>query len=227
MQIIIEIKPGTIKRMLFAAVTLAALGTAVVAYAVPVTFKDGDVLTAKQLNDNFAAVDALMPAGTVVTFGGANIPSGWLACDGSQLDGTMPKYAALYAAIGTVYGGDAMASKFNLPDLRGRVAMGDGAGSGLTARSLGQTFGEESHTLTVDEMPKHTHDLYLNSPGMGPSQGFWNLNWNTVGVFPGEASPPPTMGAGYQNFMEIQSAGGGAAHNSVPPTLVLKHIIKL
>jgi hypothetical protein len=76
MQVTIDIKPGTIKRMLFAAVTLAALGTAVVAYAVPVTFKDGDVLKAQQLNDNFADLEKRVAA---IEAGNPDCPAGYTA----------------------------------------------------------------------------------------------------------------------------------------------------
>ena len=63
---------------------------------------------------------------------------------------------ALFALYGVVYGGDGQTT-FALPDLRGRVAMGEGAGPGLTPRQMGQKAGTETNTLTVSQMPAHNH----------------------------------------------------------------------
>jgi microcystin-dependent protein len=69
---------------------------------------------------------------------------------------------ALYQVIGDTYGGNGF-TNFGLPDLRGRVPIGAGAGPGLTDRPLASSLGEPSHTLTPDELPAHTHAL----PGGG------------------------------------------------------------
>jgi microcystin-dependent protein len=65
---------------------------------------------------------------------------------------------ALFALLGTTYGGNGI-STFNLPDLRSRLAMGQGNGAGLTQRAIGQAMGEENHTLLVTETPLHVHAL--------------------------------------------------------------------
>jgi Phage Tail Collar Domain len=156
---------------------VAGAGAAVLA-SVPHTFTAGETLTAANLNSDLSALDqrltsleALLPAGTIVAFGGpasgaadggaSGIPSGWLLCDGSAVSRTT--YAALFAAVGINFGGGDGISTFNLPDLRGRTIVGAGHGAGLTARTLGQTLGEETHTLSAAEMPSHTH--VVTDPG--------------------------------------------------------------
>jgi microcystin-dependent protein len=84
-------------------------------------------------------------------------PNGFLFCDGSQISRNV--YAALYAAIGTLYGPGDGSTTFNVPDLRGRTPIGAGAGPSLTNRALGAVGGEESHTLVTAEMPYHNHTL--------------------------------------------------------------------
>jgi microcystin-dependent protein len=102
----------------------------------------------------------LVQAGSIIPFGGlaANIPSGYLACDGSVVSQT--QYAALYAAISSLWntGGEG-AGNFRLPDLRGRMLLGAGQGAGLTNRLVAQTGGAEGQTLTVGQMPAHAHTI--------------------------------------------------------------------
>lgn len=92
--------------------------------------------------------------GEIIKLGFTSLPFGHLACDGSsQLRATYP---ALFAAIGTTYG-SVDGTHFTLPDLQGRSPMGDGAGSGLTARTIGQAVGTETHTLAGADLPPHAH----------------------------------------------------------------------
>lgn len=81
-------------------------------------------------------------------------PDGWLLANGAKvaIQGNEP----LYALLGTVYGGDGR-TEFNLPDLRGRFAMGAGQGVGLLARARGQKVGTEGVVLGTAAMPAHTH----------------------------------------------------------------------
>ena len=83
-------------------------------------------------------------------------PSGQLSADGQTLN--INQNTALFSLLGTNYGGNG-SSTFAPPDLRGRTAVGQGAGPGLTARQLGEAFGTESSTLTVAQLPAHTHTL--------------------------------------------------------------------
>src|SRR3990167_8065526 len=94
----------------------------------------------------------VMLTGAILQYGAAYPPSGWLLCDGSAVSRTT--YAALFAVIGTTYGAGNGSTTFNVPDLRGRIAVGSGTGTayGATAKTLGSTpnsgvGGEETHTL--------------------------------------------------------------------------------
>ncbi len=82
-------------------------------------------------------------------------PYGWAFCDGSLL--SIQQNQALFALLGTRYGGNGT-TNFALPDLRGRVPLGAGTGSGLTPRTLGTTGGSESATFTVQQLPAMTGD---------------------------------------------------------------------
>ena len=84
-----------------------------------------------------------------------NAPSKWMICQGQAV--SRSTYTALYAIIGDTYGEGDGSTTFNLPDLRGRVPMGAGQGSGLTNRVLGETIGEESISLTSSENGPHSH----------------------------------------------------------------------
>ena len=86
----------------------------------------------------------------------------WLVCDGRSLSRT--KYRALYNEIGITYGAND-SSTFKLPDFRGRVIGGVGAGFGLTSRDFGDTTGSETVTLTVPNLPSHTHTGTISSAG--------------------------------------------------------------
>jgi len=92
--------------------------------------------------------------GEIIKLGFTSLPFGYLACDGSsQLRSAYPD---LFTAIGTTYG-SVDGTHFNLPDLKGRSAMGDGAGAGLTTRTVGQAVGGETHTLATGNLPPHSH----------------------------------------------------------------------
>ncbi|MBD2256638.1 tail fiber protein [Pseudanabaena sp. FACHB-2040] len=100
-----------------------------------------------------------------------NPENGWLRCDGTLF--AQSAYPLLFSAIGTAFNipGDT-AGSFRVPDLRGRGAIGSGAGDGLTNRTLGQQVGAENHRLTVAELPSHGHGVLdsghshgVNDPG--------------------------------------------------------------
>ena len=91
--------------------------------------------------------------GEVTIFGGNFAPSGWAEANGQLL--SISGNTSLFARLGTTYGGDGRTT-FALPDLRGRTAIGDGAGPGLTPKTLGQKIGVENVSLPL---PAHDHTL--------------------------------------------------------------------
>jgi microcystin-dependent protein len=110
------------------------------------------MLTAFQNTSN--AQDYYLGEIRLVGFGFA--PSGWAKCEGQLL--SIAQNTALFALIGTTYGGNGQTT-FALPDLRGRVPMGQGSGTGLTATTWGEQQGSENTTLLVANLPAHTHNL--------------------------------------------------------------------
>lgn len=98
------------------------------------------------------------PAGIVMPFAGSTAPQGYLLCDGSAVSRT--DYAALFTAIGTTYGVGDGSTTFNVPDLSGRVVLGVSQ-----SHALGTTGGEETHTLTEQELPAHSHVVPAHSHG--------------------------------------------------------------
>ena len=99
-----------------------------------------------------SAVSVGLPVGLIMGFGGATVPSGWLLCDGRAISRTA--YAALFLAIGTLWGAGDGSTTFNIPDGRGRSLLGKAtAGTGST---LGGTFGALDHTHAG---PSHTHGV--------------------------------------------------------------------
>ncbi|MFH6995527.1 phage tail protein [Flavobacterium sp. FlaQc-48] len=92
--------------------------------------------------------------GEIRLFAGNFPPANWAYCDGSSQ--SIANYDALFVIIGTTYGGDGV-STFNLPDLRGRVPVGVGQGIGLPNVELGQIGGTETTTMTINQMPTHSH----------------------------------------------------------------------
>ena len=103
----------------------------------------------------------LVPIGTILDFAAATAPTGYLVCDGSAVSRTT--YAALFAVIGTTWGAGNGSTTFNVPDLRGRTAIGAGTGtaSDATAHALGSNGGTETHKLTSAQsgVPAHNHPL--------------------------------------------------------------------
>lgn len=94
--------------------------------------------------------------GEIKMFGGSYAPLGWAMCAGQILP--ISQHNALFSLIGTTYGGDGITT-FGLPDLRGRVPLGQGQGIGLTNRIMGQRFGYEHITLDIDQIPTHNHPM--------------------------------------------------------------------
>ena len=84
------------------------------------------------------------------------VPQNWAACDGSLV--SISEYEALYTLLGTTFGGDGQRT-FGLPDLRSRVPIGVGQGTGLSSVALGQQGGVEQVTLSANQLPLHSHPV--------------------------------------------------------------------
>ncbi len=98
---------------------------------------------------------SITPAGVIRAFSGSSVPSGWLICDGSTI--SRMAFRDLFKVIGTTFGSGNSNTTFTLPDMRGRLPIGAGTGTSLTARTLGTTLGAETVTLAEANMASHTH----------------------------------------------------------------------
>ena len=115
--------------------------------------------------DQFLSSVATPPVGSIMSYGGANAPTGWVLCDGKEI--SRSTYASLYAVIGTQFGTPSNASLFKVPDLRGRFPLGadnmGGTSAGrvtdMTADNLAGYSGTETKTLISDNLPDHQHDM--------------------------------------------------------------------
>ncbi len=159
----------------------------------------------------------LIPYGTIIQSCAVNAPNGWFLCNGASL--SKAYYFNLFNAILYTYGGSG--DNFNLPDLRGRVGVGAGAGGGdLTQRALGATGGAETHTLTADEMPAHSHGSNSDSThGLMTNSGH-----NTMNATINDGNEPDLYATPVA--LQISNAGGGGAHNNMQPYVVLNYFIK-
>jgi microcystin-dependent protein len=157
--------------------------------------------------------------GEIRMFGGNFAPAGWLFCDGSLLP--ISENDTLFALIGTTYGGDGQQT-FALPDLRSRIPIHAGTGPGLSTRTLGETGGIETVTLTVSQIPVHTH-AGLAQSGNGsqssPGNGLW------AGSSQGLYAPGP--GSLAMNPAAIGSSGGSQPHDNAMPFTAVSFIISL
>lgn len=196
-------------------------GTKIIDNSIPTAkISDGAVTTPKIANGAVTsaklATTAQLPLGIIMDWAGAGAaPAGWLKANGQSV--TTAAYGALFAAIGYTYGG--AGANFNVPDLKGRSTFGvDPANGGpvagptggrITATTAlgGTTGGEENHTLTLPEIPSHTHSIPFNRTGNGADSVVYSTS-NT-----------PTV------VTNTSSAGGDLPHNNMPPYMLVQKII--
>jgi len=161
-------------------------------------------------------------------FGFQFAPRGWAYCDGSLLN--VNTNTALFSLIGASFGGSGVQS-FGLPDLRGRTAVGQGAAPGLQPYTIGQKAGAETVTLTLNQLPAHTHTFAQN---VSASAGTTGVPTNAVPAQAATGSGPnasaiklyAASGSGVTLAPQTtSSAGGNQAFSILQPYLVLNYSI--
>lgn len=186
--------------------------------------------------------------GQIIMFAGNFAPRNWAFCQGQTL--AISEYTALFSILGTIYGGDGRTT-FGLPDLRGRVPMGSGHGIGLSSRVTGKRYGSENVSLSVAQMPAHSHSAETIISG---SSGAAKLNASsaegTTNVPTGKyLAMPPNLGrssvnmygssadvemasdaieidfSGLTGATTVGQAGGNSPHDNIQPSLVMNYII--
>lgn len=167
--------------------------------------------------------------GQIILFAGSFAPTGWALCNGQTL--SIQQYQALFSLLGTTYGGNGTTT-FNLPDLRGRVAVSAGQGVGLSFYALGEQIGAENVTLQSNQMPQHNHTVKAQAVAVSvvPPTGAYlgqqpAVGKNTPpGFVPGSAGPSTAVTMAQDM---IGGAGGSQPHSNIQPTLALNYIIAL
>ena len=149
-------------------------------------------------------------------------PVGWATCDGQLLP--ISQNTALFSILGTQFGGNGT-TNFALPNLDASVPLGQGQGPGLSPYVVGESGGVAAVTLTLTQMPSHTHTPMCQAAGGTGSPG--NAVWGGGG-----RGKPPAYSAtknptAAMNESALSTTGGGGPHNNRSPYLVLNFCIAL
>jgi microcystin-dependent protein len=158
--------------------------------------------------------------GEIRMFAGNFAPSGWMFCEGQPLP--ISENEVLFQLIGTTYGGDGE-QIFNLPNLASRVPIHMGTGPDGTTYQIGEMAGTEQETLTVQQIPNHTHTMTAST-----AAGTVNTPNNavlaaspSVQVFVVD-SPDNTL-----NAASVTPQGGSQPHENCQPFLCINFILSL
>ena len=157
--------------------------------------------------------------GEIRLFGFNFAPRGWAMCNGQLL--AISQNTALFSLLGTNYGGDGVRT-FALPDLRSRVAIHEGQGSGLSPYTIGEAGGAETVTLTVGQMPSHAHYLKVSGAAATSTTPSGNVLARATANVYGANSDGSKMHAG-----TIPVTGGSQPHTNVQPFLAVNFCIAL
>jgi microcystin-dependent protein len=155
-----------------------------------------------------------------IYMGGLNFaPRGYALCQGQLM--SIAANTALFALVGTTFGGNGTTT-FGLPDLRGRVPMGQGNGPGLTPRSLGELGGTENVTLLTTQIPSHTHQYNAVSDA-GDTAAPSGAYLANTGALDKEYKTSGTIVP--MNTNAVGATGGSQPHGNIQPYLVLNFYI--
>ncbi len=156
--------------------------------------------------------------GEIRLFAGNFYPSGWLFCDGQELP--IRENETLYQLIGTTYGGDGQ-STFALPDLQCRIPIHFGTGASQIAHPISEKAGTESETLTVQQIPSHTHPFIVaGETGIQTNAGGAMVGSGITVYRPQPATVP-------MNAAVISPVGGSQPHENMHPYVGINYIISL
>ncbi|MET0461853.1 MAG: tail fiber protein [Chitinophagaceae bacterium] len=165
--------------------------------------------------------------GYVTPFAGSFAPNGWMLCQGQLL--TITQYTPLYSLIGTYYGGSP-STNFNLPDLQGRAIVGQGTATGLSTYAIGQKGGVQGFTMSMSQMPAHTH--ILSADLTPPAASASDMNTPIADVYAAPSGSEALFSADntsnmqpYAGSVTMGNAGSGTAVVSQDPVLALNYII--
>jgi microcystin-dependent protein len=163
-------------------------------------------------------------------FAGNFAPRGYQLCQGQLL--AISQNAALFSILGTTYGGNGT-STFGLPDLRGRMPVGQGNGPGLTPVVLGEIAGAQNVTLLATQMPIHTHaaTVTLNAsqdgrPSTDNPSGAVLDSGSGTNIFAAAPDGSTTMNAGAATA-KVANAGGSLPFSVQNPYLGITFIIAM
>ena len=153
--------------------------------------------------------------GEIRLFAGNFAPAGWMFCDGQLLP--ISENETLFQLIGTTYGGDGQ-STFRLPDLQSRVPIHQGNGF-----VIAQTGGVEEVTLTLQQIPIHSHPLLASADPANSPNPAGNVLAETISTTPYFAGPP-AVGLAPQSIAPV---GGSQPHQNLQPYQCINYIISL
>jgi microcystin-dependent protein len=159
--------------------------------------------------------------GEIRMFAGSFAPNGWMLCQGQTLP--ISENDVLFQLIGTTYGGDGN-STFNLPNLASRIPIHMGTGPGGTTYQIGEKAGTEQETLTVQQIPVHTHPFtanIANGTASNPAGNVLSASASSLQLMDVSTGSTP------MNPQSITPAGGSQPHENTQPFLCINFIISL
>lgn len=165
----------------------------------PESIWKGDLRKDENHNDINSVLEFLVPTGARLSFGGEVAPPGFLLEDGKKYSTT--EYNRLFKVIGYKFGG--AGTEFAVPDSRGRVTVGAGAGPGLTVRTVGDKSGEERVILTVGHLALHSH---TQTPVGGSANVAGSVNGTLGGIVADHNHYPPENRVGWSYMTHALSA---------------------